>query len=307
MKKRSILLLSLMAILLSSCKQDSKDILHLGVMSSMDFVPIILAKEMGYFTKRGVQVEIHKFYSANDRDAALQSGAIDGSVIDYTGAILQKAGGLELQITSACHAPFCIMVSPNSNIFGLSDLRGQKIAVSRNTVIDFCIEKTLERANIDASEVEKQEINKIPIRFEMLMSEQTAATALPDPFITIALSKGARKLVCMDELGYSTTGIVFTAAAISEKETQLKRFYGAYNEAIHFIQNTPPSAFNILLTKELGFPEDIVSEAQLPKYGYAQSPKQSDLEATLDWLRKKGLIQDDFSIDDLVNTRFTKN
>ncbi len=88
-------------VLLTSCagktsdnKQDAKENnqqLTIGVMSSMDYLPLAVAEREGYFKQEGIDVKIEKFYSANERDAAFQSGNIDGTVIDYTGAILQKA------------------------------------------------------------------------------------------------------------------------------------------------------------------------------------------------------------------------
>lgn len=290
--------------LLTSCKKEEKEILKVGVMSSMDFVPLAVAREKGFFEKYQVKVEIQKFYSANDRDAAFQTGNIDGTVTDYTGAVLQKAGGVDLKITSACNAPFCIMTGPNGQFNHLEEMKGKKVALSRNTVIDFCIEMALKSTGLTAGDIQKQEINKIPIRLEMMMSGQTDLTALPDPFITIAESKGARKIVCMDSLGYSTTGLIFKAAAIEEKQEQLKAFYLAYNEAVAYIQSHPVEDLYPILIQDIGFPENLLDRVHLPHYTKASMPKQNDIEATVAWLKEKGLIADDFRPDGLLDDRF---
>ena len=305
MKYTSCLLIAAL-ILFSSCKQTNKDsvVLTVGVMSSMDFVPLAIAREKGIFDKHNVKVDIQKFYAANDRDIAFQSGNIDGTVIDYTGAILQKAGGVDLKITSACNAPFCIMTGPAGNITKIEDLKGKKIAVSRHTVIDFCIEMALKSAGVAVDEVEKQEVNKIPNRLEMMMNGQTDATALPDPFLTIAASKGARSIVCMDDLGYATTGFIFKSNVIKEKETQLKAFYQAYNEAVAYIHSHSIEDIRSILINDVGFPEAMVALVKLPAYTPASMPSDKDIQATVDWLEGKGLIPAGFSTEDLLYNHF---
>ncbi len=299
-------------IALTSCKQATKESneskeLSIGVMSSMDFVPLAVAREMGLFDKYRVKVDIQKFYSANDRDAAFQSGNIDGTVIDYTGAVLQRAGGVDLKITSACNATFCIMTGPQSQIQQLTDLKNKKMAVSRNTVIDFCTEMALQSVQLQASDIEKQEVNKIPIRLEMLMSGQTDATALPDPFITIAASKGARSIACMQKLDYVVTGFVFKTSVIEGKSDALKAFYQAYNEAVSYIREHTVEDLKSILVQDIGFPEALAGSVRLPDYTFARMPREKDIQATINWLKQKELVPSGFSADGLLENRFIVN
>lgn len=295
-------------IVFSACKQQNKqvNVLKIGVMSSMDYVPLAVAQEQGFFDKHGVHVEILKFYSANDRDAAFQSGNIDGTVIDYTGAILQRAGGVDLKLTSACNATFCLMTA-QPEIHQISDLQNKKIGVSRNTVIDFCVEKAMLSAGISPGQIEKQEINKIPIRFEMMMKGESDATALPDPFITIAASKGARTLVCINDLGFAVTGIMFKTMALNQKFDQVKAFYAAYNEAVEYIENHSIEDIKPILVNDIGFPEPLIGRVKLPDYTPAQMPEIKDIQATEEWLRGKGLLPSkDLIYENLLDDRFVQ-
>ncbi|GHV29404.1 thiamine biosynthesis protein [Bacteroidia bacterium] len=293
--------------LVISCKQkkDEPVTLKVGVMSSMDYVPLAVAREKGLFDKHGVKVELQKFYSANERDAAFQSGNIDGTVIDYTGAILQKAGGVDLKITSACNATFCLMTA-DSTIRQITDLKGKTVSVSRNTVIDFCIEAALQSAGLSPDNIEKQEINKIPIRLEMLLNGKSAATALPDPFISIASMKGAHSIVCMENLGYAVTGIMFKTASIEQKTTEIEAFYKAYNEAVDYIKSHPVEAIKTILTEDIGFPEPTIQSVQLPDYTHAGMPQEKDIQAVTVWLQEKKLIPGNFSTESVLNNQFTK-
>jgi NitT/TauT family transport system substrate-binding protein len=303
--QRIVYYLLLFGLAFSACQSADKktNSLKIGVMSSMDYVPLAVAREQGFFDRQGVRVEIQKFYSANDRDAAFQSGNIDGTVIDYTGAILQKAGGVDLKLTSACNATFCLMTA-QPEIRQLSDLSNKKAGVSRNTVIDFCLEKALQSAQIPVTAIEKQEINKIPIRFEMMLKGQSDATVLPDPFITIARAKGAQSLVCMADLGYAVTGIMFHTQAIDRKSDAIKAFYRAYNEAIEYIHTHPVEDLEAVLVEEIGFPKALIASVQLPDYTPAQMPQEKDIQAVFAWLKEKKLIPEHFSTQDLPDARF---
>ena len=117
---------------------------------------------MGFFEAEGVSVTINKFYSANERDAAFQSGNLDGTILDYTGAAIQRAGGINLKVTSQCDGSFVLIASKESGVNSIHDLAGKSLAVSRNTIIDFCTDLVLQQANISLKDVEKVEINKIP-------------------------------------------------------------------------------------------------------------------------------------------------
>ncbi len=307
-----IIFLFLAAFMFQSCKQKAisdasieVESLRVGAMSSMDFVPIAVAKKMNFFEQNGVDVSIEKFYSANDRDAAFHSGNIDGTVIDYTGAILQIAGGIPLKLTSACNAPFAIVSSPKSNIKSVEELKGNTIAVSRNTVIDFCIDMALLSKGLSEADVKKTEINKIPLRLEMMMKGDVQATALPDPFITIATENGCSVITDMSQLGYQVTGIIFSQKSIDSKKDAIKAFYKSYNQAVEYIKTHSIEDIKDILISEIGFPENLIEKVKLPDYTLAQSPNSEDIRITTHWLRSKNLIPEDFT-PAILDTQFVE-
>ncbi len=307
-KSKYILSLLLLASLLLACTNkgnrasdsDNNIQLNIGVMSSMDYFPIAVAKEKGFFEQEGVSVTINKFYSANERDAAFQSRNLDGTILDYTGAAIQRAGGIDLKLTSQCNGSFVLVAAKESEINSVYDLKGKRLAVSRNTVIDFCTDWVLQEANIALSDVNKVEINKIPLRLEMLRNGRIDATMLPDPFVTIALEGGNRKVIDIKDMDLRVTGIVFHDDVIAEKEAAIKSFYRAYNLAIELINTQPSSSFEDLLIAEIGVPAELVSKIELPTFTKAQLPQEKDLQKVEQWLKEKELVTADFDISTLI-------
>lgn len=301
-------------ILLGACssnkKQESKEIpsITIGVMPSMDYLPLAIAQREGYFEKHEVKVSIEKFLSANQRDIAFQSGTVDGGVTDYTSAALLKAGGFDMKLTSKCQAPFYIVASAQSGINNLSELKGKKVAVSQNTVIDFCVDMALASVGLTPSDVEKIEINKIPDRFEMLRNNKIDATGLPNPFALIAASENGKLLVSMDSLKYTVTGIVFSQSAIDTKSDAIKRMYAAYNDGVAYLNSHTVADIKDILVKDLKFPEPVAEKVVLPKYINAQPVliNDKDIQAVITWLSDKKLLNESFKVEDLINNQLTQ-
>ncbi|MDR2401518.1 MAG: ABC transporter substrate-binding protein [Deferribacteraceae bacterium] len=289
----SILVLSTLSSL-SCTKKVQDNTVIFGVMSSMDYLPLAAAIEQGYLDESGVKLNIKKFFSAGERDAAFQSGNIDGTVIDYTGAVLQKAGGIELKLVSACDAPFYIVAGKSTGISDIAGLKGKKVAVSQNTVIDYCTDKALARAGLLPSDIEKVEINRIPVRFEMLDNGKIDATALPEPFASKARGTGNKIITSNSELGFAITGIMFTDKALKEKRELIKKLYIAYNKGAQYIRTHSTEEIKTVLIDEMGFAESDLEGALIPLYNDARPPSDDDLISVAEWLIGRGLIDSGF-------------
>jgi len=270
----------------------------------MDYLPLAVAQREGYFEKAGLDIKLHKFYSANERDAAFQSGNVDGVVIDYTGAVLQKAGGIDLVLTSKCDAPFYVVAGSQTGIDSLKQLSGKKVAVSQNTVIDYCVDMALRSAGIQPADIEKIEINKIPVRFEMLRNNKIDATGLPNPFALMAESEGDKILTSNDKLGLSITGIMFSRNAVDTKAEMIKKMYTVYNMGVEYLKNHPVNDIKDILEREFGFPEEIVPRTTLPDYTEASMPSDKDIQSVIDWLADRRLIDPSFDKSTLLDNRF---
>ncbi len=275
--------------------------LNIGVMSSMDYLPLAVAQQNGLFEEEGVNITIHKFFSANERDAAFQSSNLDGTILDYTGTAIQRAGGVKLKITSQCDGTFVLIAGKDSEINSIEDLKEKQLAISRNTVIDFCTDMVLQKADLQLDNIDRVEINKIPLRLEMLKNGKIDATMLPDPFVTIALQDGNRSIIDIKEMDIDVTGIAFHERVIEQKKEALQRFYRAYNQAIALINSQPAAKFHSLLISEIGFPEELVSNITLPTYTLAQLPQEEDLAKVAAWLKSKKLVPDNFDISTVIS------
>jgi NitT/TauT family transport system substrate-binding protein len=140
----------------------------------------------------------------------------------------------------------------------------------------------------------------------MILHGNSDATALPDPYLSIAIEKGAQKLICMSDLQLDVTAIVFLDKAIQDKQQPIQNFYHAYNQAVQFIQSNPDQLGDILV-KDVGFSESNLQFLQMPRYQVAHMPTQQNMQITENWLRQKGILKQDFDVQSLLDDQFVQH
>ena len=274
--------------------------LKIGAMPSMDILPFLVAQKTGVYDSLGLQLEIVKFYSANDRDAALQSHNVEGTVIDYTGAMMQEAAGIPVRLVMKLDGYFLLMARPGLEAASASDLKGTRIGVSSNTVIEYATDLMLREAGLSSKDISKVEVNKIPLRMEMLRGGKMDATVLPDPFITITQAEGMKALASTQEMGISVTGLLLTQETLTEKADAVALLLQGYDLGVDYIRSHSISALKEILTSELGFPEALAEKTVLPAFTHREKPSREDIEGTHRWLLEKGLVPEVYSPDSLV-------
>ncbi len=120
----------------ATTQTDETITLNFGAMGSIDAVPLVIAQENGYFKEEGLNVNLEMFTAAKDRDAALQAGQLDGVLADETAIAIYQNSDMDMQITGSTSGYWTLVATTESNIKSAADLKGKKIAISQNTMID---------------------------------------------------------------------------------------------------------------------------------------------------------------------------
>lgn len=283
-------------------KESSTYSLKIGAMASMDYLPYLVAQEVGIYDSLGLNIDFIKFFSPNERDAAFRSGQIDGTIIDYSGAAMQHAAGIGLSLIAKHDGFFELLSTPT--ITSPENILGKSIGISRNTVIEYSCDRMLESAHIQETAIKKTEVNKIPVRLEMILAGELDAGIFPDPFITIGKSKGCHSLFSTKELGISVTGMIMSTDAMTHKAEAIKLLLEGYNEGVKYIQTHPREEWAKVLVEKLMLPEELINAIQLPQYTYAEMPAKEEIEKTLAWLHSKQLIPEQYNGEGLLNKDF---
>lgn len=306
MKRFLAVVLSLVFLFTAGCGSESqpKDTklskITIGLMPDTDSIPFIIAAERGYFAQEGIEVELVSFKSAMERDAALQSGNLDGAVSDLLAVIFARSGGFALHATSYTDGNYNLVAGGNAGISTPADLRGKEIAISRNTIIEYITDEILKINGLDEQDVSKVVIPQIPVRLEMLQSGNLAAAVLPEPMASVAAASGNRYVTGSAELGLNPGVIVFADAAIQEKAESIRAMYRAYNKSVDYLNHAPRAEYIDLVMDKSGFPAPARDALELKPYRTAGLPAEKDVEEAVHWVKSRDLAGD-FRYDELVS------
>ena len=272
----------------------------IGLMPDTDSIPFIIAAERGYFAEEGVEVKLVPFKSAMERDAALQSGNLDGAISDLLAVIFARSGGFALHATSYTDGNYNLVASGNTGISTATNLHGKEIAISRNTIIEYVTDEILAVNGLNEREVSKVVIPQIPVRLEMLQSGNLAAAVLPEPMASVAVASGSRYVTGSGELGINPGVIVFADSAINEKADSIRAMYRAYNKSVEYLNHAPRAEYIDLAMEKSGFPAPARDALELKPYRPAGLPAEKDVEEAVHWVKSKELAGD-YRYDDLVS------
>lgn len=278
---------------ISACESNSKQELVVGIMPDFDSIPFVVAKQQGYLPAN-IRLDLYK--SPVDRDSALFSGNMDGTISDILAAGIARQGKVDLYITSKTDGSYGLL---SSEKITAKDLEGREVGLSLNTVIEYVTDAIITESGGDPDRVKKTAVPKIPTRLELITNKQIDAIAVPEPYVTAAVAAGANLISISQDLKINPGVMLFYGSAIENKPAELKALYTAYNKAIDYIRKTEKADFMPQVIEELGLPEAAMS-ANLPPYTYEEQPTREEFDRAMDWLIKKGLIEQAFSYDDLI-------
>lgn len=280
--------------------------LSFGAMSSIDIVPIVIAKEKGYFEEEGLELDFQLFTAAKDRDAALQAGELDGVIADEIAISIYQNSGIDMKITGATNGAWTLVVGKDSGIENLEDLKGKKMAISENTMIDYLSDYIAEENGVNSSEIEKIAIPAMPARLEALRNKQVDAAILPAPFNDTAVADGGKGLDTIDNANIMISAIGFLQDQIDNNEEAIKAFFTGYNKAVEYMKNTDIKEYEDIVIKTVGYSEDTKGNIILPELNTNYLPDAEKVQAVFNWSKNNGIISKDLKAEDVIINKFIK-
>ncbi|HUK39581.1 MAG TPA: ABC transporter substrate-binding protein [Candidatus Acidoferrales bacterium] len=207
------------------------------------------AKEMGYYAKHGLDVELILLVGAPLAVAALVGGE---TPIVHAGASAVIASNLAgsgtvLVAGSVNRFPYVLFVT--DQIKKVEDLKGKKFGVSRIGSADNAAAVTvLDKLGVKENEVTYVQAGSIPARLAAMQTNALQATLLQAPETLKAKEIGLRALLDFTKLDveWQQNGVAVTRDYIKKKPDTVRRFMQAYVEAIHYNLTNPKGAQRIL-------------------------------------------------------------
>lgn len=276
--------------------------LRFGVLSDVDSLPFLVARDEGLYTAAGLEVKLVPFQSPVERDAAFQAGAVDGVIGDVLGAALAVQNGFPVAIAAATDGRYALLVGPEAKNLTVRGLAGTPVAGSSNTVIHYLVHRFLTEAGVPPAEVKLLAVPKMPVRLEMVLGGQVSAAGLPEPMATVAVARGARVLADSDSLGADPGAVLFTRAFLDTRSADAAAFLKAAATAGARI-NADNGKYRPYLTEKAGFPAEAAQTFRFVAYRPVRLPSDAAVNAITGWMVAQGLLKTQPAVDALVDRR----
>lgn len=266
------------------------DPLKFGVLSDVDSLPYLVARDEGLYQANGVDVKLVSFTSPVERDAAFQAGAVDGVIGDVLGATLAVDHGFAVSIAAATDGRYLLLAGPTAPEKTVKELSGVAVGGSSNTVIHYLVDRFLTGAGVAPADVKLIAVPKMPVRLEMLLGGQLDAAGLPEPMATVAQVRGAKVLATSDGLGADPGVVLFSQAFLKTRKADAAAFLKAGAQAGAKI-NANPEKYRLYLTTNAGFPDEAAWAFQFVTYQPLRVPSDASVNAITAWMVTKGLVK----------------
>jgi len=298
-----IVAVAVAAALSASCAQKKpSEPLRLGIMPDADSLPFLVAESEGLFGKNGVDVELVTFANAQERDAAIQAGRLDGAISDVLAAAFLVAGGFDMRVTSATDGRYGIAAAPGSGIADAKGLAGKRIGLSTNSIIQYSVDAIAGAAGLASDGFAAVAIPKMPVRMEMLLAGQVDAAGLPEPFLTTAVQRGASLVATTEQFHIDAAVMVFSKAVLDARLPEVKKLYKAYAAAASKI-NADPDSYRAFLVEKAKFPAEARDAYVFVTYRKPALPSPEQVAAAISWLEARGLLSKPLAPADLLDGR----
>ena len=289
-----------------------------SMMNAIHDLPLLVARDEGFFRDQGLDVEIIKTPGSGQRDSDHQ--ALRTNIFERTMEALYEQGACDqfrmcewgimkraVESKGPGHRPakivalgsamstFAIVADPKSGIYEPEQLKGKAIGVSPFNGSHFTTLKLLE-GFLQREQIKTTFAGTMRERIEALKRGEVSAVSLMEPWISVAEKQGLR--VVMES--HSTRS---EAAGDELDGPTLRRMFDAEAEAARAIESNPAKYAHYLVEEAGGLlePKDLRLSRILnaPPEPYTRERFQHTYEWTRDW----GLVPSGATYENTVDNR----
>jgi NitT/TauT family transport system substrate-binding protein len=254
-------------------------LLHTG---SAPYMASFVAKDQGFFEKRGLDVELTLAANGSVIIAATTSGAAQIGTPTPTVLLQAVDNGIDQVVLAATNQyPETIktglVARPEANIRGAADLAGKKVGVPGiGGFLDVVLRRWIKENGADPAKVNYVEII-LPQTGDALKAGTVDAVASVDPFVSRAVDSKSGVLVAdyTASLPTGTIASIYSASGdwANSHRDAVKAFQEAIVEANAFARANPAAARESL-ARHTKLPPPVVNALPIPNLAARTTPEQ---------------------------------
>jgi len=300
-------------IILTSCTQPSLPPIKIALEQTwVGYLPMILAKEQGFFAQQGVQVELVIHQNGTASNHAYEMGEVDGVLSVFADSLMMNVRGVPTQavyLIDYSNTSDMIVAQPHYQT--LSELRGKIIAFDGvNSFSHLFVVKALEKVGIREGDFRTVNLPMTEV-LPALEAGKIDAGYVYTPESNAAIAKGYKTLITASEMpGIITDTLTFSPEVIHQRSQEITKIIQALLMARDFMMQHPQQSLESLSKingialqeleigfKGLGYPDLKQNIASLQPGGELF---KSGAEI-IDFYAQRGQIRKKPNLDDIIN------
>jgi NitT/TauT family transport system substrate-binding protein len=225
---------------------------------------LLVANQMGFFKKHGVEVEPVRYESTTQAIPDLAGAKLDGGLFTMNDVLLAtNLADLKAVLVSDNGGQYSLVGSPD--IQSVQGLRGKRIGLNLHTASEMFVSYMLESARLTSNDVVYVEMS--PDQVLNAIPSQVDAGLVWEPYTSQALAQG-KKIIYQST--HNSTLIprllVFRKALVEQQPDAIRAFILAWDEAVYYRINHPQESLAII-SKATGLPSsDPILNSELTIY-----------------------------------------
>jgi NitT/TauT family transport system substrate-binding protein len=276
--------------------------------TGVDQSALLVGREAGIFDTCGIKLETVPFNTPPDAIRAATTQAVDLVSIGSAPIITAFHSGEPLRIVSGDYfssAHLSWVVTPDSPIKSVADLKGKKIGVSSPLApTETAVRFVLTQEGLDPNkDVEIVPVGGLQQGLAAMAAGQVDTTYLGDPTLTTQLKENkVRVVISLDEYTPFQLGVfVGTKDWVQGHAQVIDRFLPCVQKAFDHVKADPIAAGKAF-AKIANIPEDVgveVIQYAVSKNAYSLDLSEAGMQFSIDQLKAAQVLPADYTLDNL--------
>jgi len=269
-----------------------------GYTSLTANAPLFVAKQKGFFEKRGLNVELQALRGGNVLVPSLVANSVQIATLTAPSLVQAVDGGLDLvsvtgmSLINLGQKDSALVVRTGSNVNSVGDLKGRRIAVGTlGSISQVLFDKWLMMKGFDPKAFVYVEAS-YPQMPDIIKNGSVDAVLIPDPFMTAITKSGSGTVLSyyFGEIRDDIPGMINVATKdwAQKKSKEVALFREAIDEAIAFTAANP-DAMLAIVTETLKLPADVVKGTELTRF--KSTVDTADMQWWIDTMNEQKLLR----------------
>jgi NitT/TauT family transport system substrate-binding protein len=252
------------------------------------FMPAFVAKDQGFFAKRGLDVTLQTVPQGSTIAGAMAGGTVQAGTLTPPAFLLAVEGGIDAQIVSAAthqaksNPTIGMMAREGSNIKGAADMKGKRIGVpGLNGGNHIVAMKWLQNNGVDPKSATYVETG-FPAMGDLLKGGQIDVVVPVEPFITRIQQANIGYVVAVPTItdSFLESFYIMQRDFIQKNPKAARDFKEAIRDAVQYIKTNEADARKTQVTY-LKIPEAAAMAIKLPTFAVDVKPEDMQFWVTL--------------------------